>query len=306
MSSQAPQERPSYAKPWLSYKGQLAQLIDRGLTVADAAAAEKFLSHVNYYRFSGFCLAFESHRRAFLANVTFEDLKAAYEFDVRLRDLLNEGLEVIEIDIRTCLAHHIGQRHGAFGHVNPNNFFERFDHGEWMEHIHEEVDRSSEPFVEHFRNTYAEYPDLPIWMLTEIMSFGTLTRMYRGMNKHDQRVISNRYRLQPLDFGTFLLHLAYVRNLCAHHLRLWDCVWSVKPSLPKGKYWDPPLLPTNDRLFSTVVLTYHLLVNCPAIGTFATDWRDRLRGLLSNPPNTPNALTNMGMPKNWQDHPMWS
>ena len=217
MPPKPPKKRP-YAKPWLSYKDQLSLLTTRGLTIADPAAAQTFLSHVNYYRLSGFCLAFETHRHAFRPGVTFDDIKAAYEFDVRLRDLLNEALEVIEIDIRTCLTHFVGQRYGAFGHLDPNNFFDQFDHGEWIEHIHDEVDRSSELFVEHFRNTYTEYPDLPVWVLMEIVSFGTLTRMYRGMRRSDQRVISNRYRLQPQDFGTILLHLAYVRNLCAASL----------------------------------------------------------------------------------------
>ncbi len=304
MPPKPPKKRP-YAKPWLSYKDQLALLTTRGLTIADPAAAQTFLSHVNYYRLSGFCLAFETHRHAFRPGVTFDDIKAAYEFDVRLRDLLNEALEVIEIDIRTCLTHFVGQRYGAFGHLDPNNFFDQFDHGEWIEHIHDEVDRSSELFVEHFRNTYTEYPDLPVWVLMEIVSFGTLTRMYRGMRRSDQRVISNRYRLQPQDFGTILLHLAYVRNLCAHHLRLWDRVWSVKASLPHGKYWESPLVPGNDRLFSTLVLTYHLLLNCPATATFPAEWRDRLRTLLLNPPNAPTALTKMGMPADWQTHPMW-
>jgi hypothetical protein len=79
----------------------------------------------------------------------------------------------------------------------------------------------------------------------------------------------------------------------------------VKAILPKGRHWEPPLVPGNDRLFSTLVLTYHLLVNCPAIGDFPAQWRDRLRTLLLNPPKTPAALAAMGMPGNWQQHPMW-
>ena len=183
MNPQPPPRTRSYTKPWLSYKEQIALLTARGLTIADPEIAQAFLSHVNYYRFSGYCLAFEKNRHTFLAGTTFYDIKMAYEFDSRLRDIINEALEVIEIDIRTCLVHHLAQRHGAFGHINPNNFFERFEHDDWMEHVRDEVDRSSELFIEHFRETYAEYPDLPIWMLVEILSFGTLTRMYRGMKR---------------------------------------------------------------------------------------------------------------------------
>ncbi|HUY87307.1 MAG TPA: Abi family protein [Pirellulales bacterium] len=305
MSTQPPAQRPSYQKPWLSHADQVAKLRSRGLTVADPAAAERFLSHVNYYRFSGYCLAFEQPRHSFPQGVTFEDITGAYAFDVALRDLLTEALEVIEIDVRAWLAYHFGQTHGAFGHTDAANFFGRFDHADFMVRLREEADRSSELFIKHFRANYAEYPDLPIWMLTEVMSFGMLVRMFRGMHRRDQQAISSRYRLQAVAFGTILLHLVYVRNLCAHHARLWDRVWAMKATLPQGKAWQPPLMPGNDRLFSTLCVMQQLLNACPATGGFADDWQDRLHALLRAPPNAPHSLACMGMPQDWDQHPVW-
>ena len=54
-----------FNKPWLSYADQLVQLVSRGLIVADTKAATTFLTHVNYYRLSGYCLAFEEARHKF-------------------------------------------------------------------------------------------------------------------------------------------------------------------------------------------------------------------------------------------------
>ncbi len=299
------QPPPSYSKPWLPYAEQVAQLVSRGLVVADPKTAETFLKHVNYFRLSGYCLAFEQARHQFLPGIAFEDIRAAYQFDLILRDLLTEALEVVEIDLRTCFAHHFGQSHGAFGHTDPAKFFHRFEHADWMIRLHDEVERSSELFVQHFRNGYAEYPDLPIWMLMEIMSFGTLTRMYRGMERADQKAIAGRYGIQPVDFGTIILHLVYVRNLCAHHARLWDRVWDMKASLPRGQFWQPPHVPGNDRLYSTALLLYRFLKWCPAIGSFAADWRARLHALLDTPPNVPTALAKMGMPTTWKHNLEW-
>jgi abortive infection bacteriophage resistance protein len=305
MSRQLPLRRTIYAKPWLPYPDQVARLAKRGLLVSDVVAAEQFLTHVNYYRFSGYCLAFEQERHVFLPSVSFEDIADAYSFDVVLRDLLTEALEVIEIDVRTCLAYNFGQRHGPFGHADAANFFHRFDHPAWIQHVREEAEHSTELFVEHFRGRYTDYPDLPIWMLSEIMSFGTLTRMYRGMDRADQRLIAGRYRLQNADFGSILLHLAYVRNLCAHHSRIWDRVWAIKPTLPHGPMWRPPMMPRNDRLFSTLCLIQHLLKHCRAMSEFAVEWRDRLLGRLSRPPASPRALYCMGMPADWIKHSVW-
>lgn len=305
MSQLSPPNLPSYTKPWLAYAEQIQQLEQRGLKIDDRSTAEEFLAHVNYYRLSGYCLAFEQQRHQFIPGVTFGDVRGAYEFDVTLRDLVTEALEVIEIDVRTCIAHHFGERHGAFGHTDPTNFYGKFDHSDLMSRFHEESERSSELFIKHFRATYVEYPDLPVWMLTEVISFGTLTRMFRGMDHKDQRAISSRYHLQGEIFGKVLLHFVYVRNLCAHHARLWDRVWSVKPTLPHGAQWQKPHLLGNERLFSTVCLLLRILKRCPAASMFAAHWQQRIRQHLNDIPTAPTALELMGMPPNWDQHPAW-
>ncbi|MDZ7620149.1 MAG: hypothetical protein U1E05_24375, partial [Patescibacteria group bacterium] len=60
MSQQPP--RVLFQKPWRSHAHLVALLQQRGLVVADAAAAAAFLAHLSYYRFSGYCLAFEVQR----------------------------------------------------------------------------------------------------------------------------------------------------------------------------------------------------------------------------------------------------
>ena len=87
MSTQPSSLRTPYQKSWLSCADQVAKLVSRGLTVADPAAAERFLSHVNYYRFSGYCLAYEQQRHTF-TGCTFEQVRATYDFDMVLRDIV--------------------------------------------------------------------------------------------------------------------------------------------------------------------------------------------------------------------------
>ena len=81
-----------YQKGWLSYADQVQRLQQRGLVVSDLRKAEQFLSHLNYYRFNGYCLAFESQRHTFVAGTTFEQIVDAYQFDLSLRDLVTEAL----------------------------------------------------------------------------------------------------------------------------------------------------------------------------------------------------------------------
>ena len=302
-----------YTKTWLSISGQVQKLKDAGLVIRDDTAASLFLQHINYFRFSGYALAFEKSRHVFIPGTTFEQIRLAYEFDRALRDFVTESLEIIELDLRTAVAHTFAQTHGPFGHTLASNFMPVFDHpkreythADWLEKVRNEVRRSRSLFIDHFKAHYLEYPDLPIWETTEIMSFGALSRMYRGMNKPDQKRVSSRYGLQPATLGSWILHLVYVRNLCAHHARLWDSLWSIKPDLPAGNIWMPPLLPGNGRLFATLLIQNTLLRNCPSEKNFANGWRLRVETLITqHAPAAPSAALKMGLPSDWRAHPSW-
>ncbi|MBN1553611.1 MAG: Abi family protein [Phycisphaerae bacterium] len=299
-------QRPSYRKPWLSYQDQVSLLQSRGVIIDDVQKAVEFLQHVNYYRFSGYCLAFESSRHQFSAGVSFQQIQDAYLFDRSLRDLLTEALEIVELDFRAAIAYHFGERYGAFAHTNRNNFFHKFDHKHWLEKLHTEAKRSSEIFVSHFKITYREFPDLPVWVIMEIMSFGALSFMGAGMLKGDQKAIARKYGLQPCDWVSWLHHLTYVRNLCAHHSRLWDRIWSIKPQLPAAKVWKPPHLPGNHRLYVTLLILNYLMVRCPTITSYAAEWRTRVQALFANPPSTTNAFQQMGLTQDWHNHVLWT
>ena len=303
--SNPPRPLPAYQKPWLPYRGQIARLQSRGMVINDVQAAIEFLQHINYYRFTGFCVAFESSRDQFADGVTFGQVQATCEFDRDLRDLVTEALEVVELNFRTAVAYHFGQKYGAFGHATPSNFFKRFKHGEWMARLRSEANRSSEEFVEHFKVTYSDFPDLPVWVITEIMSFGALSRMCGGMLKRDRKEIAHRYGLQPRDWVSWVHHLSYVRNLCAHHARLWDRKWSIKPRLPSACEWRPPYLPGNNRLFATLLILSVLMTHCPTAKDYKTAWRSRVEALIDQPPSVANAANLLGLTETWETHPLW-
>jgi abortive infection bacteriophage resistance protein len=213
-------------------------------------------------------------------------------------------LEIVELDFRTAVAYHFGRDYGAFGHTEPGSFFWRFNHAAWKERLHKEARRSREAFVLHFKAKYDEFPDLPVWVITEIMSFGALSKMCQGMMKVDQKKIAHRYGLQPDVWVSWLHHLTYVRNLCAHHARIWDRLWSIKPKLPRGEAWRPPSLPGNERLFTTLTILSALMRCCSPDAACSRGWWQHVKALVSQPPPVPNALDLMGFPADWDTHPL--
>ena len=295
-----------YTKPALSYDEQVAKLSGRGLMVANPKAAADFLAHINYYRFSGYCLPFEVARHQFVPGTTFEQVVALHDFDRVLRDLFSEALEVVEVDLRSAMAYFFGHGHGAFGHTTPTVFYYGFKHAEWIAKVREEAERSSELFIEHHRHTYAEFPDLPIWIATEVMSFGALSRMYQGMVREDQIGLAKRYGLHSTVMQSWLHHLVYMRNLCAHHLRLWGKVSSIIPDLPRNvPAWGTTYVPRRDCLFCTLLILNTLMTRSAAVKPFAKEWRGRVIAHLAQPPAGLNLMAGLGAPANWASHPLW-
>lgn len=305
MNPPSPIGKASFSKTWKSCIEQVEILESRGLLVTDRQAAADFLAHINYYRFSGYCLAFESSRHVLLPGTRFEDICAAYQFDLRIRDLFNEALEVAEVDIRTAVAHSFGRTYGPFGHTDSRSFHGTFNHVGWLQRLRVQARESREPFVLHFARTYREFPDLPIWMLTEIMSFGSLSLMFKFMHEKDRRAIGARYAVQPTYLASWLHHLVYVRNLCAHHARLWDRVWAIKPSLPTSQDWASARPPSNDRLFTSLLILHQLMKRCPCLGAFRLEWVARVASLFKDAPACPDPLARMGLPPTWRSHPLW-
>jgi len=295
-----------YTKPALSLPDQVALLQTRGLVVADVARAAEVLGHMNYYRFSGYCLSFEVARHQFTAGTTFEQVEALYEFDRVLRDLVSEAIEIFELDFRTAAGTHFAHQHGAFGHTDPANFYSAGWHSDWLDKLRDEANRSSELFITHYRSKYQGFPDLPIWMACEIMSFGAASKMYSGMLRADQIDIGKRYGQHSVVLRSWLHHLVYVRNVCAHHARLWGRTFPIVPVLPRNvAAWWPPHLPWADRLFVTLLIANSLLSAVAATRPFASTWRARVGSHLDAMPPVPNALAHLGLTVGWKGHALW-
>ena len=315
MCATNPPEKKPFNKPWLSVDDQVKKLADRGLIIEDENNAKAFLRHLGYYRFAGYLLAFEVSRHQYVSGTTFAHVQSAYEFDARLRDLLREGIELVEVDLCSAIAYSFGKQHGAFGHTKADNFHQQFGnfHGEsepvyhtqWLQWLRREANRSQEIFAQHFRRNHIEFPDLPIWAVSELMTFGQMARMVRALKRVERKQISDLYGLPESVLRSLVLHLTYVRNCCAHNLRLWDKKWAVQPEFPRHPDWQAPVLTTNKRVFATVLLIKQLLDSCTAIESAVESWRDRMTELLSQPPNLKSANTKLGLPTGWKNHPVW-
>jgi abortive infection bacteriophage resistance protein len=291
-----------YNKPPLTHAQQIALLAGRGLVITDQLKAERFLSQVNYYRFSAYCLPFEIARHKFQSGVKFEQIQRLYEFDRRLRFLIDEALEVIEISFRTSLSYYLSHQYGPFVHEDASKFYSGFDHPAWIAKVHEEIQRSKETFITHYKNTYDGFPSLPLWMAVEVMSFGSLSQLYSFLFRSDQIAIAKTTGLHSAVLRSWLHTFSYVRNLCAHHSRVWNRELAIAMTVPKNGKWSG----MNTKRIGTVIFSINtFLKGLPLEPDIQRGWHSEMNELLTRPAQVGNFYHVMGIPESFQEHDLW-
>lgn len=291
-------------KPAKTYVEQLQILKNRGLIVADEPRALHCLEHHNYYRLSAyrFPLTIQGNPDQFLPGTTFDELWNLYHFDRTLRQFVAEAVKRVEISVRARWAYVLAHAHGPQAYEHAPVFRNPQRHTDALSKLDEELARSREDFVSHYRTRY-QMARPPIWAASEVMSFGLLSRFYENIKRNSERKqISTTYGLSPDTLESLLQHCAYIRNLCAHHSRLWNRRFTITLQLPQS---SPPavipnLHPAQDRLiYNTLVLLNHMI----GVIEPASTWSHRLvTQLLAL---DAKFLPHMGFPADWQQRPLW-
>ncbi len=277
----------------------------RGLQ-ADKATLISRLQAVNYYRLSAYLYPFRlKSGDSFRENTTLDLVWSHYTFDRQLRILVMDAVERVEVAVRTQLVYHFAHRHGAFGYLN-RSLFPKLDVGRytrWLEDLKDEINRSRETFIKHFQTKYGDSHNLPpLWMLCEVMSFGKMLTLFNGVEDDVRRQIAREYGIEDKILQSWLGALNVIRNICAHHGRLWNRELGYKPIIPKKqKYqmWHDPAVVPNDRIFAILTILKYLLKKVAP----TSQWECRFRELIGRYPQIP--LGAMGFPQQWETHALW-
>lgn len=293
-----------YLKPPLNFRDQAKRVISRGL-IANLDELESFLSKVNYYRFTGYLYPFRDGGERFFPRTTFNQIRSIYNFDTELRWLTFSAIETIDISIlRTMLVEKFTLVDGAFCYLEFGNF-EKMSHSQYgsiIREIETNTSRSKEEFVAKYHDKYDEEHYLPFWMVAELSSFGMMSRIFQHSDHNVKVPISKRFNLHSSILSSWLHSLTNVRNICAHHARLWNRVLPVKPKMPPKKYlpeFFEPLRINNERYFVILTVIKYLLDYIEPDNTFI----EQFQTLLSEHPEVP--IEKMGIPENWEEYPIF-
>jgi abortive infection bacteriophage resistance protein len=325
-----------YTKQWLSVEDQAKKLALRGVSVPEDGSGVQLLCAVGYYRLTGYLYPFRESEpyvdddgrprvrvlNHYRVGTSMRDAAELIDFDRRLRMLILDGIERIEISLRMQIGYVLGGR-SAFSHFEPATFVGSFTdtqvdpatggpapskHEQWIARMRERQNGSDEAFVTHFREKYDDR--MPIWALTEIMELGHLSRLYVGLTNSIATEIATVYAVPSKRvMSSWIASLNYVRNVAAHHARIFNRKLVTAPKRPsKGQV---PLLDhlrdeeSSKQVFglynALAVMAYMLRVIDPNGG-----WTERLVELVGSFPRAGHLTKHsIGVPDDWTSLELW-
>lgn len=315
----------TYNKPHTSYKEQVHILKKRGLIIDDEERVIKHLNNISYYRLSAYMLPYKQSKDGiiqdnFVDGTTWDNIYDLYVFDRKLRLLVFDMIERLEISIHTQIIYQLSEKYGSHWQdhkeifKDPKNilldnkkYVKKDVFSEIQKNIEQQLrSNKAEVFIKHYRNKYNNPKNPPSWMCLEVMYFNHLSKICSGLkNRSDINGISKHFGLPPDIFCSWLHTINYVRNLCAHHSRLWNRDLNIIPkklNFSKNRIWlnNPDTVRRSKIYYFLSMLNYLLQTSSPN-----SSFKSRLHTLLENYKNVVN-LNSMGFSQDWNKEKMWN
>ncbi|MBI5326293.1 MAG: Abi family protein [Ignavibacteriae bacterium] len=296
----------TFNKEPITFQEQIERLISRGMVFDDLNEALRFLKNISYYKLSGYWYTFlqppyENH--IFKENTTFKKVIRTFILDRKLRLLIFSQLERIENSFKTQLIYNYSIAYGSNWLINEKHYKNQIIYKRFINVLNESISSSKEIFISHYRNKYTNPEFPPSWMSIDVISFGQVSILYKNLkNSNTKKVIAKYFGVDTVILESWMESLSYIRNICAHHSRLWNRQLPIKPMIPKNPYneWIKILPEKPDRIFIILAIIYYL----SKILNPNTTFNLKLYELLTEYQEIP--LHYMGFPLDWQSDNFWS
>ena len=319
-----------YLKPHLTLDQQLQLLAKRGLTINAWEQARTRLDGIGYYRLAAYLYPFRRLKPRDLKTTDwnfrfdefedesyFEDAVALYDFDSRLRRVLFEGLERLEISLRSQIANAAGEE-DIYIHLRRELLDRRACNKRpkgssqdayriWLSKYQKQIIRASgEDFIKHHKARYGD--KLPVWVAMEVIDFGSVTHLFNFLPVSIKNRIARQYGVtQGTIFASWLGSFNYVRNLVAHHSRVWNKVLVRQPKIPGKQTVDTEIhhlsgVKSNKIYPVAALLAYSLRTFDPS-DAWNLKVREVFESFLELRNITPQRA--MGLPDDWHSLELW-
>ena len=220
-----------------------------------------------------------------------------------MRLILFDALERIEIALRTKLVYYPSIELDQWWFENESNFFSKEFHKESLIEIDKELARTKEIFIKSHYDKYGNEHRPPAYKTLEVISFGCLSKLYSNLNNNitAKNRIARELNLPNHNFlRSWLKTFNTVRNIIAHHSRLWNRNIDFPPKLLYKTEFDFIEEPENENSIYHCMSCILYVLNKVSKGHSI---KDRLISLIESTDYI--DLSEMGIPDNWKEQDIW-
>lgn len=319
-----------YTKSAVSREAQAEMLISQGLT-ADKDELIMRIETVGFYRLNGYAHPFRQIDSdgnilpVFVQCTSLEKLWGLYRFDRKLRFLFLDAIERIEVALRSQLAYLHTQANGPFIYASEHYF------PAWKDYMRcwKRVEKGSKEAAknEALKNFFARdtenhtYP--PLEIAISFLELGPLVYFFDYSDKETVRKpIVKTWGVDSKFISSWMHALNHLRNDCAHHARIWNKRFFQLPQIPKctkdarwycvydvtlGEWIQPQNKLTAEAVITSDSMACFLFICRTLLRALAptSAWHQRITSILQQAEQDGIDLTQMGLPKHWESHPLW-
>ena len=300
------------SKEFRDYECLVDLLIGRGMIVPDRDRAIRKLSQIGYYRLSGFWYPCREGKKGedgryltdiktqlpiredtFQPDVSFDDIVHLYLIDKKIRQLMLDAIERIEIQLRTCIAHALGYNdplaYEKDEYINPTQKKNWYDKNgnlrnvwiEWSMRHNDLISRSKEDSLIWHK---LKNKEIPIWVAVESWDFGLTSKYYEIILGKYQEIISKKMGvIDKKCLINWLQTINTLRNRCAHHSRIWNRSWSSPLRTDRNlSYFNELKLDEKAlrRTYGIICVIWYLV---KTLGP-SSDWLERVADVVDSKP----------------------
>lgn len=281
-----------------SFIEQIEELQNHNIEVPDVTKAEQVLREINYYRLSGYALQFRksSNDSDCIDGTTFDSICDIYTFDQDLRNLLRRYLEILEIYLKTQIAHGFSMAkcltppHDQ--HYLENNFYNKKGYQEVMDSFKKDKNYYRDSLIyQHHKNKYGS--KMPLWAMVELLSFANVSKLYNAMYFSEKDIIANALGIGAKTLVNHMHCMAVLRNRCAHCARLYNTSFNPPAHFTSNYLKKHPEV-KQDTLFAYAIVLAKRLPN-----EYKIQFINDLIKMISDNINIDISL--IGFPDNYSD-----
>ena len=210
-------------KEFKSNEELIEYLISKNLIINNKEQALRNIKKYSYYSIvNSYKSVFKNKDNNYKPNSSFEEIFALYEFDKNIKAIFLKFTLEIEVVIKSLMANTLAEKYGIQDYLKTENFDENANKyliKNLIESKNKEINDkyNKHTAIKHYKDTYNF---IPPFVLTKVLTFGTISRYYGLLKQNDRQDISKYFKISDKLLKQILANITMIRNIAAHSDRL--------------------------------------------------------------------------------------